>query len=252
MNEVIDVMALQRDKSRHATPIDYRAAEGKSLAPWFLFECGIKLNAQPLTIAMAAVIFHKFFKEVDASDYDSYLIATSTLYLSGKMKDDQLKIRDVINVAHSTLNRNSAPLELGDQYWSMRDGIVQAELLIMRVLKFEVNVEHPHKYMLHYLKSLQDWFSPSVWSTMPIAKTAAAFLQDFHHSPAILDYAAPHIAIACLSLALQIYGARVPLCDNNDDNGVWYHVFDKNLSKEKHWEIMEKVMDVYNQEPETS
>lgn len=34
MNEVIDVMALQRDKSRHATPIDYRAAEGKSLAPW--------------------------------------------------------------------------------------------------------------------------------------------------------------------------------------------------------------------------
>lgn len=79
------------------------------------------------------------------------LIATSTLYLSGKMKDDQLKIRDVINVAHSTLNRNSAPLELGDQYWSMRDGIVQAELLIMRVLKFEVNVEHPHKVMFFIL-----------------------------------------------------------------------------------------------------
>lgn len=37
------------------------------------------------------------------------------------------------------------PLDLGDEYWAMRDGIVQAELLITRMLKFDMNVEHPHK-----------------------------------------------------------------------------------------------------------
>lgn len=77
------------------------------------------------------------------------MIASSTLYLAGKIKDDPVKIRDVINVAHSTLNRGSPPLELGDEYWSMRDAIVQAELLIARTLKFDLNIEHPHKVNTH-------------------------------------------------------------------------------------------------------
>lgn len=48
-------------------------------------------------------------------------------------------------MARDTIHRGSSPLELGDEYWNMRDAIVQAELLIMRMLKFEVNIVHPHK-----------------------------------------------------------------------------------------------------------
>lgn len=50
-----------------------------------------------------------------------------------------------MNVSYNTLHRGSQPLDLGDQYWSMRDAIVQAELLIMRMLKFQVTPIHPHK-----------------------------------------------------------------------------------------------------------
>lgn len=50
-----------------------------------------------------------------------------------------------MNVSSNTLHRGSQPLELGDQYWSIRDAIVQAELLIMRMLKFHVTPVHPHK-----------------------------------------------------------------------------------------------------------
>lgn len=73
------------------------------------------------------------------------LIASTCLYLAGKVKDDTLKIRDIMNVSYNTLHRGSQPLDLGDQYWSMRDAIVQAELLIMRMLKFQVTPTHPHK-----------------------------------------------------------------------------------------------------------
>lgn len=73
------------------------------------------------------------------------MIAASCLYLSSKIKDDSIKIRDIINVAHNTLNRGAPPLELSDEYWMMRDTIVQAELLITRVLKFDLNTVHPHK-----------------------------------------------------------------------------------------------------------
>lgn len=177
------------------------------------------------------------------------MIAASSLYLAGKVKDDPLKIRDIINVTHNTLHRVNSPLEIGDEYWNMRDAIVQAELLIMRILKFEVSILHPHKYMLHYLRSMEEWLGKEQFFSVPIARTAAAFLQDFHHDPSILDYAPQHVAIGCISLALQCYGVRLPLVEDNDDE-LWYSVFVKDLQKDKHWEIMEKVMEVYNREPE--
>ncbi|XP_018570959.1 cyclin-Q [Anoplophora glabripennis] len=252
MKDVIDVMELQREKSRKVTPVDYKQLEfnGGFTPARFIFECGVKLGGQPLTLATAAVIMHRFFREVDPSNYDPFLIAASSLYLAGKVKDDPLKIRDIINVAHNTLHRGSSPLEIGDEYWNMRDAIVQAELLIMRVLKFEVGTTHPHKYMLHYLKSMEGWLGKEQWETIPVASASAAFLQDFHHDPSILDYNPRHIAIACISLALQCYGVQLPLIEDTDDE-VWYNVFVKDLPKDKHWEIMEKIMEAYNKEPDT-
>lgn len=166
------------------------------------------------------------------------------------MKDDPLKIRDIINVTHNTLHRGSSPLEISDEYWNMRDAIVQAELLIMRVLKFEVSITHPHKYMLHYLRTLEGWLGKEQYHTLPIAKTSASFLQDFHHDPAILDYSPQHVAIACISLAMQCYGVQLPLIEEMDDEA-WYTIFVKDLQKDKHWEIMEKIMETYNREADS-
>lgn len=53
-----------------------------------------------------------------------------------------------MNVSYDTLHRGSQPLDLGDQYWNMRDAIVQAELLIMRMLKFQGKIVHPHRVRL--------------------------------------------------------------------------------------------------------
>lgn len=78
--------------------------------------------------------------------------------------------------------------------------------------------------MLHYMKTLQDWFGQNVWNTLPIATAAATYLQDFHHSPNIIDYKPSHIAISCLSLAFQTYGVTVPLTDDAEDGFVWYSV----------------------------
>lgn len=123
------------------------------------------------------------------------------------------------------------------------------------------------QYMLHYMLSLKEWFGQNVWNSMPIAKTAASFLHDFHASPDILDYSPSDIAICCLLLTFQIYGVQVPLTDDFDENAVWYRVisiffvflsafngvmwfyfqvFSKNLTKEMAWQIIEKIMDVYN------
>lgn len=105
--------------------------------------------------------------------------------------------------------------------------------------------------MLHYLRSMEGWLGKDQWNAVPIARTAAAFLQDYHHDPSVLEYAPQHIAIACISLALQCYGVRLPLMEDCDDEQ-WYTMFVKDLPKDRHWEIMEKVMEVYNKEPEAN
>lgn len=70
--------------------------------------------------------------------------------MASKLNNVTLKLRDVINVAHNTLLRSSSPLELSEKYWAMRDAIVQAELLIMRMIKFKLNVSDPIKVSILY------------------------------------------------------------------------------------------------------
>ncbi|XP_058466407.1 cyclin-Q [Malaya genurostris] len=247
------VMSLSKDSplpTMRAKQVDYKGKNAKGMPERFLFECAIKLSMKPLSSAMAAVLFHRFFREVDDSEYDPYMVASSCLYLAGKIKDDPVKIRDVINVTYNTINRDSQPLELGDEYWSMRDTIVQAELFITRILKFDLTTVHPHKYMLHYMKSIQNWFGVKEWNSLPVAKTAASFLQDFHHSSKVLDHKPDHIAVCCLALAFQAYGVQVPLTVEVDEETAWYNLFCKDLTREKHWEIIEDIMEVYNAEAE--
>lgn len=50
-----------------------RKIDKAGVVPRFLFECAIKLQIKPLTSASAAIIFHRFFKEVEATDYDAYV-----------------------------------------------------------------------------------------------------------------------------------------------------------------------------------
>ncbi|KAL5285208.1 FAM58A family protein [Megaselia abdita] len=245
-----NVVDCQNMPSTSRLRTNYRKQSGDGICARYLFECSIKLSMKPLTSATAAILFHRFFKEVKASDYDEYLIAASCLYLAGKIKDEMIKIRDVINVTHNTLHRDSPPLELGDEYWSIRDAIVQAELLITRMLKYDLSIELPHKYLLYYLKSLKDWLGNETWETIPIAKSSAAYLQDFHHSPEILKFQPNEVAVCALSLALQTYGVQIPLTEEGDDSQLWYHVFCKDLTKERHWNIIECIMEVYNKDAE--
>lgn len=79
-------MEFQREKTRKVTPTDYKQLDfNNGFTPArFIFECGIKLNAQPLTLATATVIMHRFFREVDPTNYDSFVSVFS--FLNFKLK----------------------------------------------------------------------------------------------------------------------------------------------------------------------
>ena len=74
------------------------------------------------------------------------LIATASIYLSIKVEEeDHIKLRDIINVVFRTKHPNLIPLEINEQYWALRNSVIQTELLLVRMLSFKLEFEHPHK-----------------------------------------------------------------------------------------------------------
>lgn len=74
-SSAIPVSAATSSSTSHSARkyIDYKRKNGIGLAPRFIFECAIKLNMKPLTSATAAIVFHRFFREVESEAYDEYV-----------------------------------------------------------------------------------------------------------------------------------------------------------------------------------
>jgi hypothetical protein len=215
-------------------------------------------------------------------------MAVSCLYVAGKVEDNHLRLRALINVAHTTLRRDEDPMELNDEYYATREAIVQAELFLLRMVNFQTNFDHPHKYLLHYLKSLkvqlwtkccccsifsinvmffsfflQEWMSDDVWEKYPIAKTSWSLLQDFYHDSSVVSLNKSLISLACIQLALQSYGIAVPYQGQKSWHFVCVYflnyfymflktiilqVFNETATDETLWEVMTKIMEVYTQD----
>ncbi|MEQ2279598.1 hypothetical protein AMECASPLE_011107, partial [Ameca splendens] len=69
----------------------------------FIMESGVKLGMRSVPVATACVLYHRFFQRVTPGVYEPYLVAMSCLYLAGKVEEQHIRTRDIINVSHSTL-----------------------------------------------------------------------------------------------------------------------------------------------------
>jgi len=239
--------------------VDYLRGNTHYIVAHFILECCKKLEAECLTTATAACLFHKFFSTANILEYDPYLIAATCIYLAGKVEDDHLKLRDVINVVHATLQRTEEPLSLDNEYWNIRDAIVQTELFVLRMVGFQVRFAHPHKHMLHYLNSIRDWMTPLEWSGYPLAQTAWKLLQDLYHDAHVLTTDPSITALAVIQLTIESYGIQLPFMGGIDADGSgggggeekpWFRLLNKRATKEKLWEVMTRAVDVFSREAE--
>lgn len=216
----------------------------------FIFEAGAKLQVGQLTVATASCIYHKFFRECDVRKYDQHLVAAVSLYLAGKVEEDAVRIRNVINVCYRMLHPKSEPLGLGEEYWGLRDSLVQLELFVLRTLGFKVHFDHPHKYLLHYLMAMGHYLPPLTMQKYPLVRTSWAFVHDMLHDAMYLKHDPSHLAVAAMFLSLQCYGIEVPHACVAEVP--WYQVLCDDLSEEKLWAISKDIMNVYQKETTVS
>lgn len=227
-------------------PVDYLKSSGHFAGARFIIECGIKLKANVLTVATASTYYHKFFQFASLEDYDIYLIGCTCLYLASKVEDDDIKIRDIINVGVNCVRPDDPPLSL-DPYFTLRDSLIQAELLLMRVLGYKMKVDLPHRYLLHYIQSLKDWVGEKTFNTLPIVEMSWTLVQEVYHSPIVLKYSPQLLAAAILNLVNEIYGIVVPGCDELN-NRSWFTVLHSDCTTKAVWEVTTKIIEIYKEE----
>ncbi|XP_033858386.3 cyclin-Q isoform X1 [Acipenser ruthenus] len=206
----------------------------------FIMETGVKLGMCSEPLATACTVYHRFFQCCSPRVFEPYLVAMAAIYLAGKVEEQHLRTRDIINVCHRYLNPGSDPLELDSRFWDLRDSIVQCELLVLRVLNFQVSFQHPHKYLLHYLLSLKALMNRHAWDRTPIAVTTWALLRDSYHGS--LCHPPQHVAVAILYLALQTLGVEVP----GDGEREWWQVLSDDITKPAIDDIIVELIQIYN------
>ncbi|XP_034447882.1 cyclin-Q [Hippoglossus hippoglossus] len=209
----------------------------------FIMETGVKLGMRSVPVATACVLYHRFFKRVNMRAYEPYLVAMSCLYLAGKVEEQHIRTRDIINVSHRYFNIGSAPLECDKEFWDLRDSVVQCELLILRQLNFQVSFEHPHKYLLHYLLSVKSLVNRHAWSRTPITETSWALLRDCYHGDMCIRHTPQHIAIATLYLALNSYGVELPVGEKD-----WWQVLCEDANKADIDAVISDLLQLYDME----
>lgn len=176
----------------------------------FMFEAGTKLKLSTLPLSTAITLLHQFCRDYNLEDYDEYMVAAAFLYIGGKAEEEHLRLRDIINVVYRICNGSDSELEIDTTYWALRESMSQTELFLLRALQFKINVQHPHKYLVHYLKSLYDWLDHETTTNIPIARTAWSLLNDSYHISKIILQTRPHKhALACLYLSVNIFGVEV-------------------------------------------
>ncbi|CAG9538369.1 unnamed protein product [Cercopithifilaria johnstoni] len=204
--------------------MDHSTSRRKIFA--FVIEAGIKLEAKNSTICTAAVLTYRTLRKSNASELCPYTVASACLLLAAKVEEDEMvKTRDVVNVAYSILHPREPILQINDESWVLRTSLSRMEYVVLRLLKFRLSVENPHKYLLHYISSLMHW-CPHEFTKFHIGTISFIILRDAHVDPDwVLSHSPQTIAIVCLAVALRV--AKVSI-------GVrWYSVFYSSMTRSK-------------------
>jgi predicted component of viral defense system (DUF524 family) len=87
-------------------------------------------------------------------------VAASCVWLASKLEESPKEISVVLQVLwRMERRRNNLPIEILDlnsqKYFEMRTALIRTERHLLKEMGFICHVEHPHKFIMSYLKALE-------------------------------------------------------------------------------------------------
>lgn len=197
-------------------------------------ESGVLLELPNNTICTAAAFFHRFFAVCSLAKFDPVLVVEACLFLASKVGETGRRVRDVINVTYCLLHPNEEPLQVSEQYWLTKDSASRCEQQLLRVLGFDLDVKHPHHYLLHIVRELE--------GTEQLATVAYYICNDSMQTALCLQYPPAVIACAAVHLAGEFISEQIAAASWQWGQEWWERFGVSRLELE---DISHQLLDVY-------
>uniref|UniRef100_K3WRL9 Cyclin-like domain-containing protein n=1 Tax=Globisporangium ultimum (strain ATCC 200006 / CBS 805.95 / DAOM BR144) TaxID=431595 RepID=K3WRL9_GLOUD len=206
-------------------------------------EAGVLLRLPQVVMVTAQTMLHRFYYRKSLRDFDAFRVAFACVFLAAKVEERPKRIKDVLSVFYALYRRRKAgktsvkqqllDLESGT-YCLWRDWLIMVERQVLIDLGFSVyNVmEHPHKYILYYIKIID--------GSQKLAQKAWGFINDSLRIDLCVRYEAEVIACAAIFLASRFLQVHLP------ENPPWYSLFD--VEKQALYDVSIEIMGLYSRE----
>jgi transcription initiation factor TFIIIB Brf1 subunit/transcription initiation factor TFIIB len=210
------------------------------------------LRLPQIASASAAAIFQRFYFRRSFAEFDVRAVAPTALFLACKLEEHHRRLKDVILVFHRldmrSVLRGDVPLYRGgptpaldsSSREAMKQEIIKLERLILRELGYVVALllEHPHKYVIQFVKSMVR--SPQR-RVAELAQRAWNYLNDSTRTVLCCMYAPHQITTASIFLAARDMRVKLPT------DPPWWLLFDTQLEDLQN--IARKILALYTQPP---
>jgi hypothetical protein len=173
-------------------------------------EGGILLQLPQVVLATAQSLLHRFYARQSVTDFDAFRVAMGCIFLASKAEEQPRRIKDVIQVFFRMRNRRMglrlsllSPTSARFAQWSDWLIMVERQLLVEVGFSIDAMTEHPHKFLLYYVKMLD--------CTNALAQKAWNYVNDSFRVDLCMRFDAHVIASAAICLAARVLQFPLPL-----------------------------------------
>ena len=197
-------------------------------------EAAVLLKASQQVACTGQVLLHRFYAKRSMVKFDVRRVAATSVFLACKLEECPRKLRDVVNVFHRmSRRREKKPLThleyFSKRYEDIKADLVRVERHMLREFGFCIHAEHPHKFVLNYLRMMgQD---------SAMMNAAWKIANDSLRTTLCIRFKAYKVAVACIYLAARKLRVVLP------EDPPWWDLFD--VTKEQIEMMCESVLAVY-------
>lgn len=224
----------------------------------FIQECGRDLSIPQLTVSVAIKFFQRFYMLESMLVHPPPLVAAACLFLSCKVQETHKRLKDIIYWTVKVRTRNTPDFpdgmdlfENSPGYYEEKNNILDKEREVLRVLNFDLTVDHPYKHLWTLMRA----YLGKGQAEKSITQAAWNFLNDSFRTYIHVRYDPREIATAALFLSAKLHNHKLPDGTTKDIASgkrllAWHEMFRVDLYRTE--EICTMLLDMYELEDKNS
>ncbi|XP_074056892.1 cyclin-K-like [Macrotis lagotis] len=218
-----------------ATEVQYRQEGAR-----FIFDLGTRLGLHYTTVATGIVYFHRFYMFHSFKQFPRYVTGVCGLFLAGKVEETPKRCDDILRTAYSLLNSVQLS-QFGDD---PKEEVLTLESILLQTIKFDLQVEHPYKFLLQYAKQLKG----DKMKLQKLVQMAWTFINDSLCTTLSLQWEPEIIAVSVMYLAGRLCKFEIQEWTSKPTDQRWWEQFVQDVPEDVLKDICHQILDFYSTE----